>query len=65
MKNQVNLFCDYCENHTEFDKVKVIERYDKKTKTFKKLTTEEEVYIVCSQCGTTDVIELDKELEVN
>lgn len=57
---RIELFCDNCENSTEFEKVRVIEEYDSKSGDFK-LTIDDTVYIRCKICGNINPIEVEKE----
>jgi len=66
----VKLFCDECENTTEFDKVRTIARYDAVSGTFlnvqvninsKNPPPEPDTYIICRDCGNLNVSEIEEE----
>ena len=60
-KERIKLFCDQCENTTEFERLKVIGIYDAETETFKDPSTKPEIYIRCTNCGDVDPIVVEEE----
>lgn len=62
-KRRICLFCDSCENTTEFDRLKVIGIFDAETGIFKDPSTKPEIYIRCRNCGDVEPLETEKEDE--
>ena len=55
------LFCDTCENTTDFERLKVIGEFDAKTHQFNKPMKKPVIYIRCMHCGSVEPFETREE----
>ena len=60
----IELFCDNCENADDFEKVRVIEVYNPKNRSFEP-TTDDIIYIRCRRCGNVNPIEIEEDEDLN
>ena len=63
-KSGICLFCDTCENSTDFERLKVVGEFDAETGQFNDPTKEPVIYIRCMHCGSVEPYETEKEEEV-